>query len=95
MNLLEKLTGPAPTTWHADELTNWRCQAEVSPGQWEPARPLGMFGLCLRHRIRLAWRVFTGEYDAVKWHSALPKRAPDSFLPNVAISQPEDRPTNA
>jgi hypothetical protein len=36
-------------------------------GRWVPARPLGFQGLFFRHRLRLAWAVFTGRCDAVHW----------------------------
>lgn len=47
---------------------NWttRCGQD---GLWTPARPeacptqLGLFT-----RFRTAWRVFTGRYDAIRWH---------------------------
>jgi hypothetical protein len=36
------------------------------PGEkWLPARPLGLFSI--RSRIKLAWGVFTGKWDAVDW----------------------------
>ena len=56
-----------PTVFPVDELTHWRAEAEVRPGQWEPARPLGLQGVFLRHRLRVAWLVFRGEADAVRW----------------------------
>ena len=36
-------------------------------GSWGPIRPLGYPGLCLIRRFKLAYRVFIGELDAVKW----------------------------
>ena len=39
--------------------------AQVKGGDWEPARPYGMFSL--RSRLRLAWMVFKGEADALRW----------------------------
>ena len=41
------------------------CQAEVEKGKWAPARPLGYDSF--RSRLRLAWMVFTGKCDALKW----------------------------
>ena len=38
---------------------------QIKNGDWVPARPLGLFSL--RNRFKLAWAVFTGKYDAVKW----------------------------
>jgi hypothetical protein len=34
---------------------------------WIPVRPLGFEGLSLRRRLKLAWGVFTGRFDAVDW----------------------------
>jgi hypothetical protein len=39
---------------------------EIS-GKWISARPLPFYGLRLFHNIKLAWGVFTGKYDALKW----------------------------
>ena len=33
--------------------------------KWVPARPYSYGGLFTR--IKIAWKVFTGEYDALKW----------------------------
>ena len=41
--------------------------SEDKNGDWVPARPLGLFSL--RRRIKLAWGVLTGKYDALKWPS--------------------------
>ena len=56
----------APNLWTLKALqheTN-NNQANID-GNWVPARPLGLD--CIRYRLRLAWGVFTGKYDAVKW----------------------------
>lgn len=34
-------------------------------GIWTPARPLGLFSLV--SRLKLAYGVFIGKYDALKW----------------------------
>ena len=34
-------------------------------GKWIPARPVGFFSW--RYRLSLAWGVFTGKLDALKW----------------------------
>lgn len=57
----------APTLYTADELRRWQCDAGLPDGRWVAARPMGWPGLALRLRLRLAWAVFTGRYDAVKW----------------------------
>ena len=33
--------------------------------RWVPARPYGLFSI--KNRFKLAWGVFIGEYDALKW----------------------------
>lgn len=40
------------------------CQCEID-GKWYPARSLGLMSFW--SRVRLVWRVFTGECDALKW----------------------------
>ena len=63
-----------PTLHIADELKNWDCQAGIQREDgstfWCLARPMGFKGVCLRQRIKLAWMVFTGKADALKWHEA-------------------------
>jgi hypothetical protein len=36
-------------------------------GRWVPCRPLGYSGLYLFRRFKLAYLVFTGKADVVKW----------------------------
>lgn len=38
---------------------------------WEPTRPFGYYSL--RSRLRLAWMVFTGRADALRWPDQMPK----------------------
>lgn len=42
-------------------------QKEISQNLWVPARPMGYPGSNLRRRLVVAWKVFTGQYDAVHW----------------------------
>lgn len=46
-------------------------QTQVKGGDWEPSRPCGLFSL--RSRFRLAWMVFTGEADVLRWPFQNPK----------------------
>ncbi len=66
----------APSLWNLEDLPGMRPNvAKVIPtidqvltnidGQWLPARPLGYYSF--RSRLKLAWKVFTGELDALKW----------------------------
>lgn len=45
--------------------------AQVKGGDYEPARPFGHY--TLRSRLRLAWMVFKGEADALRWPFQNPK----------------------
>jgi hypothetical protein len=42
---------------------------KISPDgkKWYYARGLGFQGLMLSWRLKMAWRVFTGRYDALEW----------------------------
>ena len=58
----------APNLWNLNQLKSELDQAEnlmEYNGTWVPARPLGLFSIT--NRFRLAWLVFTGKCDAVKW----------------------------
>lgn len=49
------------------EIKNWDIEKEID-GKWIPARPLPYFGIYgLKMRIRNAWGVFSGRYDALDW----------------------------
>lgn len=58
----------APNLWRlqalVDDVNRGEVQTEIW-GQWVPARPMGLDSL--RERLRLAWGVFVGRYDAVQW----------------------------
>ena len=43
----------------------WSAQCRLPDGRWVMARPIGYFSL--RSRLKLAWGVFTGKYDALQW----------------------------
>lgn len=57
----------SPSIYTADHLRDWGVSKELKNGRWVYARPLGYQGLCLRQRLKLAWGVFTGRYDALYW----------------------------
>jgi len=57
----------APTLYTADELRRWNCDRGLPDGRYVAARPMGWPGYALRLRLRLAWAVFTGRYDALRW----------------------------
>lgn len=61
-----------PQTFTAAELREWACDEEFLPGLWRPARPLPFQAFwwqpsMLKQRIKIAWHVFIGRYDAVNW----------------------------
>lgn len=56
-----------PTIYNVDEFKDWPDKKEVSQNQWEMCRPLGLQGMFLFYRLRVAWKVFKGDWDAVKW----------------------------
>lgn len=46
------------------------CDAEYQRGKWGPARPVPYDAGWYRNlklRLKLAWGVFTGRYDALDW----------------------------
>lgn len=67
-NGVNKRDNGVPALWSADQLRQWEVAANT-PGTdtWYSCRPLGYQGICLRRRLKLAWGVFTGKYDAVRW----------------------------
>lgn len=42
-------------------------QKEIQPGRWVACRPMGYQSLGFRKRLKAAWMVFTGRWDALKW----------------------------
>ena len=52
----------------AKELINYRAEVEKGDGVWVPARPEPYSGFYFLRNLILAWRVFTGKYDAVTWY---------------------------
>ena len=58
----------APNSWTLKELQNHQdiigCSVEIN-GEWLPARPLGLD--TLSNRFKLAWQVFIGKTDTVRW----------------------------
>lgn len=50
----------------AEQIKHWDCTTDTVNG-WKLARPVGYYGGIWR-RFRLAWWVFTGKCDVLKWH---------------------------
>ena len=55
-----------PNLINVEEIKQWDVSTEVN-GKWVEARPLGYSSFF--RRFKLAWKVFTGKYDALKWDS--------------------------
>ena len=54
----------APGLYTVNDMFNMcDTQAHIN-GKWVPARPIGVAGIV--SRLKLAWGVLTGKYDAVK-----------------------------
>lgn len=56
-----------PTIRYADDIKEWDCTAEID-GKWVLARAYSTRGIWFLWRLKLAWYVFTGKYDALAWH---------------------------
>jgi len=54
-----------PALYRLKELTEPEVTAPCKDGKWRAARKLGYPSLL--SRLRLAWGVFTGRYDALDW----------------------------
>ena len=57
----------APQIYIADQLRKWDVDCQISPGMWVACRPMSPSFYGVADRLRLAWLVFTGECDALKW----------------------------
>lgn len=57
----------APNLYWAREIKEWSISTCGPLGIWHMYRPMGFQGVLLRRRIKLAWGVFIGRYDAVQW----------------------------
>jgi len=60
-----------PELYWTRELKEWPVDTTTQYGVTYMPRPLGLESFSLRRRLRLAWFVFIGKYDAVRW-SELP-----------------------
>lgn len=56
-----------PQLFNADHLRTkeWPLVQINAIGPWFLSRPLSL--TCIRTRFKLAWKVFTGQYDALSW----------------------------
>lgn len=54
----------APNLFSVDELRSYWNHVQIDE-EWYLARPLGLD--TFTNRLKLAWQVFTGECDALRW----------------------------
>jgi len=52
--------------YKANDLRRWNVEHEIG-GRWLPARPLQFWMMFPLRRIKAAWRVLIGRYDALDW----------------------------
>ncbi len=59
----------APNLWNPKSFFAFADEhnRQTKGGNWVPARPLGRYSIV--SRIKLAWNVFLGRYDAMRWPS--------------------------
>jgi len=62
-----KNSNGVPNVFWADEIRRWDAYRKKSEGSWVACRPLGFPGYRLITRFKIAWKVFTGQYDALRW----------------------------
>jgi hypothetical protein len=65
-----------PHLYYVGELVRWINEtAQRDPKKprlgYHPTRPIGFQGIALGRRLKLAWGVLTGKYDAVYWEPKL------------------------
>lgn len=59
-----------PALFEAETIVRQASEVRAQKGdRWVPVRSLGYSGFYLLRRLKLAWGVFTGKYDAVVWEA--------------------------
>jgi len=53
------------------EIKEWPAYEEFVEGCYRPARPLGFSGFTFKRNLYVAWQVFLGRWDALKWESTI------------------------
>lgn len=57
-----------PVVFTPTDIINWTVSEEYRPGKWRPSRWSAFYGW--KHftfRVKTAWMVFTGKFDALSW----------------------------
>lgn len=63
-----------PSIRFADDFKNWDVLVKDKENKrWVFARPAGYGGVCLLWRLRMAWKVFTGQCDVLAWNAGQSK----------------------
>lgn len=66
-NKLQSNGGGVPNVYAPEQFKDWDTSTSIDNEHWVPARPMGWPGICFFKRLKIAWKVFKGEYDALKW----------------------------
>ena len=56
-----------PEIYTPEHIKNWNTDTDRDHGRWVPARPVGHNLYKFRHRVKAAFCVFIGRYDALNW----------------------------
>ena len=56
-----------PAIFSPDELKKWSVTTTFDDIRWVCARPMAPTQFGLIHRVKMAWFVFTGKYDVLRW----------------------------
>lgn len=75
-----------PDVYSVDNLVDRTHVQFERKGKWFYARPFGMHTVSLRERFYVAWKVFTGQMDAVIWMEP-ENNEEDSYMYWVIIKQ--------
>lgn len=66
-----------PTIYSPETIQKWDNDTEikgVTNSMWVPARAEPFRAVMLGRRIYVAWKVFTGAYDALEWTETDPRK---------------------
>jgi hypothetical protein len=59
--------GGVPHVYTPQDIMKLDVAVSADGKTYVPARSLGWQGFCFLKRLKIAWRVFTGRYDALRW----------------------------
>lgn len=56
-----------PEAYKAGELRKLDNQTRLEDGRWVPVRPYCFGGIALGYRLKMAFKVFSGQADVLEW----------------------------